>query len=160
MRVVAVDAPETRAADFSGSCAPNDFEVCIVQAAAAGGGWSVLELFDEGRGGTNSSGSLLYKQEAAPSWPADTCPRILCELDGALFGPGLFELTPAGQSRIAGAAAAARAAKAAAASPKKRARQPSLCLSRPNLPHGSLPGLASVWPQASAQARGQYCDLG
>ena len=51
-----------------------------------------------------------------------SCPPVVCELDGAAWGPGFYELTPAGRSKLREVAAAARAnsGNAAKSVPAKR----------------------------------------
>ena len=61
-RIVAVNAPGTLAQGFGGE--PTAFEICLIVKIGDSEEWSVLEAFDEGRSGTGSSGSVLYKKEA------------------------------------------------------------------------------------------------
>mmetsp|Transcript_45457 Transcript_45457/g.50956 ORF Transcript_45457/g.50956 Transcript_45457/m.50956 type:complete len:130 (-) Transcript_45457:99-488(-) len=96
-RIVAVDAPGTLMAGFSGK--PISFEICLV---APNGDWSVLEAHDEGRSRTSSAGEIMYMQQKDPAHPAAECPTEICELDdeSKLFGAGFYVLSANARQKI------------------------------------------------------------
>eukprot|EP01052_Picozoa_sp_SAG31_P016398 SAG31_NODE_1085_length_10006_cov_34.511154_6_plen_454_part_00 len=139
-RIVAVDAPGTVAPGFGGGAAA--FEICRVTGAE----YKVLVAFDEGTG--RDRGTILYKEDGAAQ-PFDAAKQfeVICDLDGDVFGPGFYELTPARRQSIVSSSAAAKqqaavATTTAAGSGRKRAHEEEgdACAG----PHGSEGGGAAA----------------